>query len=364
MSQGYNISILLPALLFMDAHAHLLSLGWAGPGHSLDSRPSLQHKGRRGLAYDPSQNNHTGRGLVKPLLVSQKKNGFGIGKKAYEPAAGNEWWLKGFENALSNIGKNSNSDATSGAATPDTGSTSSYRGKHNGLYGFFVKGQQMEGTMQESAKGQSRGQKRKSDTFDQEEDTSTSSANHTPGSTVSIEIIASKGDATTEFQQISQFLDVRDKDRKQGVRRVKVSPTREFEQMGYFFEARSERKQQRTPKTEDGNGSVASQGLDKVDVEATKKERRQRRKEARLHGTTVPLEMAKEGQRKQERKAAKAVARLTPTNTTTFPSDPIEGVQIAGAHADSSASADEALRRAERKRRKEQKRLAKAQAVS
>ena len=73
----------------MDAHAHLLSLGWAGPGHSLDSRPLLQHKGRHGLAYEPSQRKSTGRGLVKPLLVSQKKNGFGVGKKAYEPAAGN-----------------------------------------------------------------------------------------------------------------------------------------------------------------------------------------------------------------------------------------------------------------------------------
>ncbi|ERF69079.1 hypothetical protein EPUS_01035 [Endocarpon pusillum Z07020] len=348
----------------MDAHAHLLSLGWAGPGHSLDSRPSLQHKGRRGLAYDPSQNNHTGRGLVKPLLVSQKNNSFGIGKKAYEPAAGNEWWLKGFENALSNIGKNSNSEATSGATTPGTGNTSSYRGKHNGLYGFFVKGQQMEGTIQESAKGQGRGRKRKSDALDQEEDTSTSSANHTPGSTVSIKTFASKSEATTDFQQISQFLDVRDKDRKQGMRRVKTSPIREFEQVGNFFKAGSERKQQCTPKIEDGNGPVASQGLDKVDVEEIKKERRQRRKEARLQGTEVPLDMAKKEQRTQGRKAAKVMARLSSINKKTFPSDPIEGAQIARVHADSSASGDEALRRAERKRRKEQKRLAKAQAAS
>lgn len=351
----------------MDAHAHLLSLGWAGPGHSLDSRPSLPHKGRRGLAYDPSQNTHTGRGLVKPLLVSQKNNSFGIGKKAYEPAAGNEWWLKGFENALSNIGKNRNSEATSGAATPDTGNTSSYQGKHNGLYGYFVKGQQMEGTMQESAKGQGRGRKRKSDAFDQEEDTSTSSANHTPESTVPVEAFASKGEATTEFQQISQFMGVRDKDRKQGVRRVKISPIREFEQVGNFFVAGSERKQQRTPQIEDGNEPAASQGpdeADEADVEAPKKERRQRRKEARLHGTEVPLDMAKKEQREQGRKAAKAVARLSSINTKTSPSDPIEGVEIARAHADSSASADEALRRAERKRRKEQKRLAKAQAAS
>lgn len=147
----------------MDAHAHLLSLGWAGPGHSLDSRPQLQHKGRRGLAYDPSNNNsnsnsnNNGRGLVKPLLVSQKKNSFGVGKRTHEPAAGNEWWLKGFENALSNIGKNNSSGATSGTATPESPSTAVDGGKHSGLYGFFVKGQQMEGTIRGEMRKQSGG---------------------------------------------------------------------------------------------------------------------------------------------------------------------------------------------------------------
>src|SRR5271170_6521479 len=125
----------------MDAQAHLLSLGWAGPGHSLDSRP---HKGRRGLAYDPNQVHNTGNGLIKPLLVSQKKNTFGIGKKAHEPAAGNEWWLKGFEVALGNIGK-SDGERTSGTATPLD--TSGYRGKHAGLYQFFVRGGEIEGTI-------------------------------------------------------------------------------------------------------------------------------------------------------------------------------------------------------------------------
>ncbi len=357
-------STFFPALIFMDAHAYLLSLGWAGPGHSLDSRPPLQHTGRRGLAYDPSQNKSTGRGLIKPLLVSQKKNGFGVGKKAYEPAAGNEWWLKGFENALSNIGKNSSSEATSGAATLDTGITSGYRGKHNGLYGYFVKGQRMESTMKENAKGQSRGRKRKSDTLDQEEDISTDSTNHTHGSTVPIKTVTSKGEATTEFEQISQFLDVRDKDRQRSARRVKVSPIQEFEQMENFFEVGSKRRQHRTPKVEDGNGSDASEGLEKVDAEAVEKARRQRRKEARLHSNEVPLDMGEKDQRKQERKAARAMARLSSTKAKSFPSHPVEGVQITIAHAESSASADEALRRAERKRRKEQKRQAKTQAAS
>ena len=69
----------------MNAEAHLISLGWAGPGNALNSHIKA-HKGRGGL------------GLTKPLLVSQKKNTFGIGKKVHEPASGNDWWLKGFEN--------------------------------------------------------------------------------------------------------------------------------------------------------------------------------------------------------------------------------------------------------------------------
>jgi hypothetical protein len=225
----------------MDAHAHLLSLGWAGPGHSLDSRPQAQHKGRRGLAYDPSQNNNTGRGLVKPLLVSQKRNTFGIGKKAHEPAAGNEWWLKGFENALSNIGKNKDSTATSGTATPETESTSGYRGKHNGLYGFFVRGQQMEGTMREERENP-RGKKRKSDTFDDGEQTSISSTATTPTSSPLEKTPTLKGDAAADFAQIGQFLDARDKDRRRGDRRSKLDPKSEFEQMGELFRAATKPK--------------------------------------------------------------------------------------------------------------------------
>ena len=135
-------------------------------GHSLDSRP---HKGRRGLAYDPKQAQNNGNGLIKPLLMSQKRNTFGIGKKAHEPAAGNEWWLKGFEAALSNVGK-SESERTSGTATPELGHPANgHSGKHIGLYGFFVKGGEMEGTIgsQEREECTSiRRQKRKSDELD------------------------------------------------------------------------------------------------------------------------------------------------------------------------------------------------------
>jgi hypothetical protein len=333
----------------MDAHAHLLSLGWAGPGHSLDSRPHLQHKGRRGLAYDPSQNSNTGRGLVKPLLVSQKRNTFGIGKKAHEPAAGNEWWLKGFENALSNIGKN-DSAATSGTATPETGSTSGYRGKHNGLYGFFVKGQQMEGTMREE-KEEQRAKKRKSDTFDDEEQMSVSSRTTTPGTSTSEKKHTSKGEATADFAQISQFLDVRDKDRKKGERRAKADPTDEFEQMGQFFRAASKPMKY-------GNRNVDLDPFSALPVAnqtieaAPNAERNLTRKKRKSQKVDEPVEVSE----KEQNLSFAEKKRLLSSSTRSTP--------IPAFHADSWTPEDEAVSRAERKRRKEQKRLAKMQTES
>jgi hypothetical protein len=330
----------------MDAHAHLLSLGWAGPGHSLDSRPHLQHKGRRGLAYDPSQNNNTGRGLVKPLLVSQKRNTFGIGKKAHEPAAGNDWWLKGFENALSNIGKNNDSTVTSGTATPETGSTSGYRGKHNGLYGFFVRGQQMEGTIGEERKDL-RGKKRKSDTFDDGEQTSVSSTTTTPGSSTPRTRPASKGNAAADFDQISQFLGVRDKDRRRGERSAKLDPRDDFEQMGQFFKAAAKPTKKHRERNKDVASSPGVQIASETAEAASRPEKplAKKKKESKTVDETVEV-----SERQQN---------LSPAEKITLPSSSVRSAQIPAFQAGSSAPVDEALRRAERKRRKEQKRLAK-----
>jgi len=332
----------------MDAHAHLLSLGWAGPGHSLDSRPHLQHKGRRGLAYDPSESNNTGRGLVKPLLVSRKKNTFGIGKKAHEPAAGNDWWLKGFENALSNIGKNNDSTVTSGTATPETGSTSGYRGKHNGLYGFFVKGQQMEGTIGEERKDL-RGKKRKSDTFDDGEQTSVSSTTTTPGSSTPGTRPTSKGNAAADFDQISQFLGVRDKDRRRGERSAKLDPSDDFEQMEQFFKAAAKPKK----KHRERNKDVASSPGVQVASETVGAESKPEKALARKKRKSITVDAAVEvSEREQNLRSA---AKMS------LPSSSVRSTQIPAYQADSSAPSDEMVRRAERKRRKEQKRLAKMQ---
>ncbi len=346
----------------MDAHAHLLSLGWVGPGHSLDSRPHLQQKGRRGLAYDPIQNNNTGRGLVKPLLVSQKRNAFGIGKKTHEPAAGNEWWLKGFENALNNIGKNSVSEATSGRATPDIANSAAYRGKHNGLYGFFVKGQQMEGTISEDRRERLRGQKRKSDTFDDHDhdrQASTSSRTSTPSRSLSQKENRSQAKAATDFVQIGQFLDIRDKDRKRGETKAKLHPTHEFEQIGHLFQVESKEKKKHAKKSQDVDVSKELPEADQAIRSALKDEKRRRRKATEVENVSVPPNLSEKEQRRRERKAAKAAATSDSSETKASWSTVIGSTQPAGSPEDSSTPADEAIRKAERKRRKGQKRLAK-----
>jgi nucleolar protein TMA23 len=351
----------------MDVHAHLLSLGWAGPGHSLDSRPHPQHKGRRGLAYDPAQNNNnTGRGLVKPLLVSQKKNSFGIGKKSHEPAAGNEWWLKGFENALSNVGKNSGSQATSGTATPESADAATHRGKHIGLYGFFVKGQQMEGTIREKEERQSRGKKRKSDTFDDEEDGLTSSDVSIPDRSILDKKAEpkSESEASTDFAQISQFLDIRDKDRKRTERRTKAHPAQEFEQIGHLFETGSKSKQKHPRSNTDADMSNAIPETDRASEGEPKDERRRRRKEAKSHNSSEPVDLSEKEHRRQERRAAKAAASSNSSETEIALLTLIGSKQVRSPQADSSTAAAEALSRAERKRRKGQKQMGKLEVNS
>lgn len=128
----------------MDAKAYLLSQGWSGPGTALNSNDKRPNRG--------------GLGLTKPILVAQKRNNFGIGKKLHDSHA-NEWWLKGFDAALKNIASGGNSSGSgSGIATPvvDEGDR-----KHAGLYGCFVRGEGLEGTIEEEERKGGMGRKRK-----------------------------------------------------------------------------------------------------------------------------------------------------------------------------------------------------------
>lgn len=289
----------------MDAHAHLLSLGWAGPGHSLDSRPQ---KDRRGLAYDPKPSQSNGNGLIKPLLISQKKNTFGIGKKAHEPAAGNEWWLKGFETALSNVGR-SESERTSGTATPESGRPANgYTGRHVGLYGFFVKGGEMEGTIgleTETEIVSRRRKKRKSDALDSQEESSRSSAGEELQ--VGTRRRSKSKEGTQEFEQVGAFLQARDKDEMRRHRKQKTEAFEEFQQVGEFFEARSSRRKASPSGLHQIYTSESIQDVTVAATEDSEQDRQRRKKERKMRRAEKAAKLAESLQATSNRENAPAV---------------------------------------------------------
>lgn len=67
----------------MDAAAILKGHGWRGSGHSLD--------------------NH-GRGIVKPLLISNKQDVLGVGKKKPAYNVSDQWWMRAFDESLKELG--------------------------------------------------------------------------------------------------------------------------------------------------------------------------------------------------------------------------------------------------------------------
>ncbi|EXJ86888.1 hypothetical protein A1O3_03842 [Capronia epimyces CBS 606.96] len=362
----------------MDAQAHLLSLGWAGPGHSLDSRPYTQ-KGHRGLAYDPAKVGNNGNGLVKPLLVSQRKGRFGIGKKAHEPPAGTEWWLKGFESALGNIGK-SESERTSGASTPAISqSQHNMSGKHGSLYSYFIKGPDMEGTIEDldemqgtienenldemeverSLSSKKKKKKRKSDVLD-DDDTDTAAV----VTKMKKSSKKQKRDAVVEFEQVSTYMALRDKDKQRRQRPERPSPVEEFRHVGEYLEAkaRSERKDK------EKKNEARSERKDK---EKKKQKRKRTSEEAHESGpstsTTTPAvteaeaeaeEGAETPETKEERRERRRLRReqkeaRKPTTAVAAEAHPSE--RLPEAEVEAADAADKAARRAERKKRKAEK---------
>lgn len=136
----------------MDAQAYLIRHGWSGPGNPLNPN---QRPGP-----------HGGLGLTKPILVARKSNNHGVGKKTTKDPT-NQWWLRGFEDALKGVGDDS---AAAVSAKTNNALTSE-------LYRFFVRGQGLAGTLEkkgveavatvEKTSGKS---KRKRDSEDKTED--------------------------------------------------------------------------------------------------------------------------------------------------------------------------------------------------
>lgn len=108
----------------MDAQAYLIRHGWSGPGNPLNP-----HK-RPGL--------HGGLGLTRPILVARKQNNHGVGKKTTKDPT-NQWWLRGFEDALKGVGDDS---------APAASRSNNDHALASELYRFFVRGESLVGTIE------------------------------------------------------------------------------------------------------------------------------------------------------------------------------------------------------------------------
>ncbi|KAL8656742.1 MAG: hypothetical protein Q9226_002576 [Calogaya cf. arnoldii] len=112
----------------MNAAAYLTSHGWRGSGYALDPN---------------------GKGLSRPLLVSKKGNVLGVGKKAHDAHA-DQWWSRAFDETLRSLNDQTATQkiTPSVAASAKPPSVVPNRWTTNGgLYGGFVRGEGLMGTM-------------------------------------------------------------------------------------------------------------------------------------------------------------------------------------------------------------------------
>ena len=113
----------------MDTTAYLTGLGWRGKGHSL-------HK--------------SGRGITKPLALAHKTDVLGIGKKKHDAYA-DQWWARAFDDTLKGINAQDN-EATGKTESISLAPKASalhmvQRFGTSGLYGNFVRGETLGGTI-------------------------------------------------------------------------------------------------------------------------------------------------------------------------------------------------------------------------
>lgn len=105
----------------MDAQAYLIRQGWSGPGNALNS------------------NRRPGSGLIRPIQVSRNRENHGVGKKILDPT--NQWWLRGLEEVLRGVAQDG------GARTESESNSSTKEGSE--LYRFFVRGEELAGTIKQ-----------------------------------------------------------------------------------------------------------------------------------------------------------------------------------------------------------------------
>ncbi|KAK5103464.1 hypothetical protein LTS08_002879 [Lithohypha guttulata] len=340
----------------MNAAALLTNQGWLGPGHSLDARltdygaPKYKQKGHRGLAYDPTSTQSTtttttnGNGLIKPLLVSQRHGSrYGIGKKAHEPQSGNEWWLKGLTSALANIGK-SESERTASAATSGTGTPLSRGGggggNNGGLYGYFVAGQVMQGTLekwneqQEQEKHRAK-KKRKSNVLEEEGEEDTTQQKD-PLAVKPVKRLQTVKELETSLPYLAE----REKGRARKHKKTPSTDIEQFTAMGQFFAigvGQDLSKKNNNARVK--HASVPSENVSESEDQKSKEQRRLRRKRRK----------EEEQERRDLRLARMVEEELAKLNSTSNSSENMSEVE-------NGSGGERTRRKAERKTKKRKKR--------
>jgi nucleolar protein TMA23 len=125
-------------LTIMDAHALLTSQGWRGTGNSLH----------------PTSNSI---GLSRPLLVSQKQNTLGVGKKQHRTS--DMWWMNAFDSSLKGLDTSKEGKViqtvTNGGLDMVKKGGAKFVGNGGGLYASFVRGEPLSGTLTPEESGAS-----------------------------------------------------------------------------------------------------------------------------------------------------------------------------------------------------------------
>lgn len=143
----------------MDTTAYLTSQGWLGNGHAL---------------------HHSGRGITKPIIIPQKIGVLGVGKKKHDAHA-DQWWARAFDDTLKGINatKDEATGKTEAIALGKGAEALKMAGAHGarwvgqrGLYGNFVRGEGLGGTLtpEDEADVSSDSRKRKRAQEDEEEE--------------------------------------------------------------------------------------------------------------------------------------------------------------------------------------------------
>ncbi|OBT96435.1 hypothetical protein VE01_05699 [Pseudogymnoascus verrucosus] len=115
----------------MNAHALLTSQGWRGSGHSLH-------------AHSDSI------GLARPLLVSQKQNTLGVGKKQHRTS--DMWWMNAFDKSLQGLDTSKEGQVVQTVTGGGLDMVKRGGGKYvgtGGLYACFVRGETLVGSVKE-----------------------------------------------------------------------------------------------------------------------------------------------------------------------------------------------------------------------